>query len=642
MSETSDYSSSQIKVLKGLEGVRWRPAMYIGDTGFKGLHHLVWEIFDNSVDESMAGFAKNIYITIEQDGETVSVEDDGRGIPTDPHPTEKKSALEVAMTVLHAGGKMTSDKNGYVASGGLHGVGASCVNALSDKMVVEVHRNGYLYRQEYSRGNPLTEVKKVRSLEKNEKPTGTKTVWHSDPEIFKEGVALDENEIIRRIRETAFLNRGLRIVFLNKKTTTKQEFKFDGGIGDYILYLIQNKNGVYPDSPIYGKKNQDTIQVEIALSWTHEDDGIILSYANNIYTVDGGTHLSGFKTSLTRTINKLASTNGLLKEKDSPLEGRDIQEGLSAIITIRLPQPQFVGQTKAKLGTVEAEAIVSNLTAEILTDYLEKNPKTLSKIFERAQIAQKARKAAKDAAAALKKKSFLGQSGRIPAKLRDCRSSDLNETELFVVEGDSAAGSASQGRDSEVQAILAIKGKIINAEKNDISDLMKNEEVSNLIIAIGTGIKDSFDISKLKFGKIIIMSDADDDGFHIRTLLLTFFYRFMRPLIEGGHVYIAQPPLYMVEANPPIYCWSEQELENAQSKFANKKDVKRFKGLGEMNDEQLAETTMRKGSRSILQITIDDAVESERVLTTLMGKNIQARKAHITETINNNLIKIES
>jgi DNA gyrase subunit B len=639
---STGYSGSQIKVFKGLQGVRHRPSMYIGDTDKKGLHHLFFEILDNSVDEAMAGHAKNITIVIQPDGETISVEDDGRGIPVDMHPTENKSALEVAMTVLHAGGKMTSDSSGYVASGGLHGVGASCVNALSDLMIVEVHREGYLWKQEYSRGDPKTEVKKVRKLEKTEKPTGTKTTWHADIEIFKAGVKLDEKEILRRIRETAFLNRGLRISFSNLATGTKEEFKFDGGISDYILYLVESKNGIYPDSPIYGFKTIDNTQVEISLSWTGEDDSLLMSYANNIYTMDGGTHLSGFKTSLTRTVNKYAFSNNILKEKDEPLEGKDIQEGLTAIVSIKLPQPQFVGQTKAKLGTVEAESIVGTLTNEILVEYFERNPKFFSRIVERAVIAQKARKAAKDAAAALKKKSFLGQAGRIPDKLSDCRSSDNTITELFIVEGDSAAGSAKQGRDSEVQAILAIKGKIINAEKNDLADLLKNEEVKNLINSIGTGIQDSFDIEKLKFGKIIIMSDADEDGYHIRTLILTFFYRFMRPLVEHGCVYIAQPPLYMIDCNPPIYCWDNDQLQSHLNTLGKKYDVKRFKGLGEMNDEQLAETTMQKGSRTIIKVKINDAIESEKMLSVLMGKNIAARKQHITENVNNSLVNIEA
>lgn len=638
-----NYGSKQIKVLKGLEGVRWRPSMYIGDTDKKGLHHLVWEITDNSVDEAMAGYAKSIFITIAKDGETVTIEDDGRGIPVDMHPTEGKSALEVAMTVLHAGGKMSSDENGgYAISGGLHGVGASCVNALSDSMTVEVHRDGYLWKQEYSRGEVLTPVNKIRKLEKSEKQTGTKTTWHADIQIFKNGVKIDENEIIRRLRETCFLNKGLRILFKNEATGTSLDFKFDGGISDYVLYLIENKNGIYPDYPVYGQKKLEGMIVEFALSWTDEDDGLMFSYANNIYTTDGGTHLSGFKTSLTRTINKLAYANNLLKEKDASLEGRDIQEGLNAVLTVRLPQPQFVGQTKAKLGTIEAESVVSTVTADILTDYFERNPKTLSKIVDRALLAQRARKAAKDAASALKKKSFLGNSGRIPGKLRDCRSSDNSVTELFIVEGDSAAGSATGGRDSEVQAILSSKGKIINAEKSEISDLMKNEEIINLMICVGTGIKENFDITKLKYGKIIIMSDSDDDGYHIRTLLLTFFYRFMKPLIELGHLYIAQAPLYLIEKKgDPVYCWTQNELQENLSKLGGNHDVKRFKGLGEMDAEQLSETTMVKGKRRLLKVTMNDAIEAERVLSVLMGKNVQTRREHIIKNVNNDIVKIK-
>jgi len=639
---TNAYTGAKIQVLKGLEAVRHRPAMYIGDKEKKGLHHLIWEILDNSVDEAMAGFAKNINIVIEKDGETISVEDDGRGIPVDMHPTEHKSSLEVAMTVLHAGGKMTSDSSGYVASGGLHGVGASCVNALSDKMTVEVWRDGHLWKQEYSRGEPLAKVSKVCKLDKHDKQNGTKSTWHADGQIFKHSVKLDESEILRRLRETAFLNRGLKISFNNLATGTKLDFKFDGGIGDYVLYLVQGKNGIYPDAPIYGQKTLDGMQVEVALSWTDEDDSLIFSYANNIHTVDGGTHLSGFKTSLTRTINKIGYSSGNLKEKDESLEGRDIQEGLTAIVSIRLPQPQFVGQTKAKLGTVEAEAIVSTVTADVLTDFLERNPKSLERIVERAQLSQRARKAAKDAASALKKKSFLGSSGRIPGKLRDCRSGDVTINELFIVEGDSAAGSASGGRDSEVQAILSNKGKIINAEKCTINDLFKNDEIINLMLCIGTGVRDQFDLSKLKYGKIIIMSDADDDGYHIRTLLLTFFYRFMRPLVEHGHVYVAQAPLYMIDRkNDPVYCWTDKELQESLSTIGAKHDVKRFKGLGEMDAEQLAETTMRKGKRRLLQVTMEDAAEAERLLTVLMGKNVALRRQHITENVNNSAVNVE-
>lgn len=641
--ENLGYDGSTIKVFKGLSAVRHRPSMYIGDTDKKGLHHLVWEILDNSVDEAMAGYAKNISIVIEPDGETISIEDDGRGIPVDMHPTENKSSLEVAMTVLHAGGKMTSDSGGYVASGGLHGVGASCVNALSDNMTVEVCRDGHLYRQEYSCGIPKYEVRKVRKLEKGEKSQGTKSTWHADISIFKAGVKLDESVILVRLRETAFLNRGLRIIFENKVTGTKEEFKFDGGIGDFVLYMMQNKNGIYPEAPIYGQKTLDSTQVEIALSWSDDDDSVLLSYANNIHTIDGGTHLAGFKTSLTRTINKLAYASELLKEKDEGLEGRDIQEGLTSIVSIRLSQPQFVGQTKAKLGTVEAEAIVSAVTADIVSDFFERNPKILSKVVDRALLAQRARKAAKDAAAALKKKSFLGSSGRIPGKLRDCRSGDVSINELFIVEGDSAAGSATGGRDSETQAILSNKGKIINAEKSNVNDLFKNDEIINIMLCVGTGVRDQFDLSKLKYGKIIVMSDADDDGHHIRTLLLTFFYRFMRPLVEHGHLYIAQAPLYMIDKpKDPIYCWSDKELAESLNKVGNKYDVKRFKGLGEMDAEQLAETTMRKGKRRLLQVTMNEAAEAERLLTVLMGKNVQLRKQHITNNVNNKLVEIEN
>lgn len=638
--DSMGYSGGNIQVLKGLEAVRHRPAMYIGDTDKKGLHHLVWEILDNSVDEAMAGHASEIEVILQADGETMSVSDNGRGIPVDMHPTEKKSSLEIVMTVLHAGGKMSSDASGYIASGGLHGVGASCVNALSDKMRVEVQREGGLWVQEYERGIPKDKVKMVRKLERGERKTGTKSIWHADEQIFKRGVKIDDKEIVRRLRETAFLNRGLKIVFKNEMTGLVQEFKYDGGISDYVLYLIEHKNGIYPDAPIYGNKTTDNIQVEIALAWTDDDEDLIFSYANNIHTVDGGTHLEGFKKALTRTVNKFARSAEILKEKDDNLDGRDILEGLTAIVSIRLPQPQFVGQTKAKLGTVEANGAVDGATSDLLSEYFDRNPKVLSKIVDRALLAQRARKAAKDASAALKKKAFLG-GGRIPGKLTDCMFDDPVMTELFVVEGDSAAGSAVGGRDNLTQAILSSKGKIINAEKSDVADLMKNEEVLNLMICIGTGVKDQFDMLKLKYHKIIIMSDADDDGYHIRTLLLTFFYRFMRPLVEHGHVYIAQAPLYMIERkSDPIYCWSDAELKEQLAATGGKFGVKRFKGLGEMDAEQLAETTMRKGKRRLIQISMEDAAEAERILTVLMGKNVQLRKQHITENVNNRLVAV--
>lgn len=641
---TQEYDGSQIQVLKGLQAVRKRPAMYIGDTDKKGLHHLIWEILDNSIDEAMAGHAKSVTVTLHEDGETVSVEDDGRGIPVDIHPTEKISSLQVAMTVLHAGGKMTSTASGYMASGGLHGVGASCVNALSDSMTVEVHRDGHLYRQEYSKGDPLTKVEKVRKLNKEEKQTGTKSTWHPDDTIFKYGIKIDEKEINKKLKETAYLNRGLKLIFTNQVTNTTVEYQHHNGISDYVLYLVENKNGIFPDSPIYGLRKLDPIQVEIAIAWTDDDDDRLFSYANNIPTHEGGRHVDGFKSSLTRTLNTLArATNPpLLKEKDDNLDGKDYQEGMSAIISVRLPQPEFVGQTKGRLATLEAEKAVSTATNEILIDFFDHNPKILVKVIEKAQLAQRARRAAKDASAALKKKSILG-GGKIPGKLSDCRSSDLALNEIFIVEGDSAAGSAVDGRNSDTQAILSLKGKIINAEKSDIADMMKNEEVLNLMISIGTGIKDNFDINKLNYGKVIIMSDADDDGYHIRTLLLCFFYRFMKPLVEKGHIYVAQAPLYMIERKvDPIYCWNDAELKHGLETVGGKSKIKRFKGLGEMNSEQLAFTTMEKGTRHLLQVSMDDAVEAERILTVLMGKNVQARKQHITNNVNNALVAVAS
>lgn len=1003
--------------------VRARPAMYVGDTGKKGLHHLMWEILDNSIDEAMAGHCDEIEIRIHKDGETITVEDNGRGIPVDIHPTEGKSSLEVVMTVLHAGGKMSSDGNsGYMVSGGLHGVGASCVNALSDYMKVEVNRDGYLWVQEYSAGIPKAEVKQFRKLEKSEKSSGTKSTWHPDKTIFKSGISVDEKDILRRLEETAYLNAGLKLEFINESTGTKKIFKFSGGIKDYVRSLIESKSGAYPDEPIFILGKEDTTQVELALAWTSDDDENILGYANNIHTADGGTHITGFKNALTRTVNKLARSENLLKEKDDNLDGKDILEGLTAIVSVKLPQPQFVGQTKAKLGTLEVESHVSTFLTDSLTKHFLQNSKDFSKIVERAVIAQRARKAARDAANALKKKSFLGSSGRIPEKLRDCRSSDILHNELFIVEGSSAAGcfsektevaladgrnlsfkdlveeykkgiknfcytiredgtvgfaeiknpritkktkemvnvildngeiihctpdhkfmlitgeykqakdlvysdslmplyrkyssskddaikhsnitklegcemiwdpsikkwkyshiladefnlnaliyvdfypshrhhidfnkknnnptnikklspekhrklhqkmiklaqeawvefyktnkeyrennnrilkkandvywsnpeniktasektlkfykknperkiqlselakeqwtnidlkkwrakktseqwtgefrksrkiavdksqynscvasmkeyirtngivpsrsrkspiiiknynlyqifnrfsikffggdrfaaldaiihhnhfvikiekaeyteainvydleieethnfalasgvfvhnSAVSGRDSEYQAVLSIKGKIINAEKSDIATLLKNNEVSDIILAVGTGIKDQFDISKLNYGKIIIMADVDSDGKHILTLLTSLFYKTMRPIIEQGRLYAAIAPLYKVtQGKNVVFCWNDKELEPYLGK---NNSITRFKGLGEMNADELGDTTMSKGTRKLVQFDSTNVLESERIFNVLMGTDVSIRKDHIMKNIN--------
>jgi len=642
MNKKPDYDASQIVVLKGLDAVRYNPGMYVGDSDKKGLHHLVWEIIDNSIDEAMAGHCDEIKITVEADGETVSVEDNGRGIPVDMHPTEKKSALEVVLTVLHAGGKFGgASSSGYEASGGLHGVGASCVNALSDKLIAEVHVDGYLHRQEYSQGKPQTKVIKVRALERKDKQHGTKITWHADKEIFKNGVRLDDNVLLRRLREMSFLNRGLKIVYSNASTGLEETFRYTGGLVDYIKYLSEGKQGLYPTEPIYGEAKSPLqtrtgeCQVQLALTYAEEDDENILAFTNNINQPDGGTHVSGFKTALTRVINSLARNGKLLKDTAPNLTGEDIREGLTAIVSIRFPRPEFAGQNKVKLTSVEAESVVTTLAHSLLTSYFDKNAAILKKIVDRALLAAEARAAAKKQSELVKRKGFLGKSNRMPGKLYDCNSEKQELSELFIVEGDSAAGSAKDGRDPEFQAILPIRGKIINAEKKDIASLLKNKEIQSLIIAIGTGIKDDFELDKLRYNKIVVMADADDDGCHISTLLLTFFYRYMRQLLLDGHIYLAQPPLFCVEQGKNrTYCWTETEMQAEVKKVSGKTKVVRFKGLGEMDAEQLAETTMNCESRRLIQLQMQDPGESERIVSVLMGSNVQLRKDHITNQVN--------
>lgn len=633
------YSAESIKVLKGLQAVRVRPAMYIGDTGKKGLHHLIWEILDNSVDEAMAGHCTEINITVAKDGETISVEDNGRGIPVAIHIGEGKSSLEVVMTVLHAGGKF--DNEGYAAAGGLHGVGASCVNALSDHFKAEVWRDGGYYTQEYTRGEPLAKVKKVKDLEKKDKQHGTKITFHADSQIFKDSIKFDEQLILKRLREVSFLNKGLTINFFSESTGTKEKLVASGGIADYIKYLTEARTSPYPVQPIYIEKTvsltsrEGICKVEVSFNYSSEDDETVLGFANNINTVDGGTHVSGFKTALTRVVNQFARSSGQLKEKDNNLSGDDVREGLTAIVSVRFPQPEFVGQTKAKLGTVEIDGLVSSVTQELLTLYFDKNAAVVKKIVERAITAQEARDAAKKAANLIRRKTFLGNNGRLPGKLSDCDSNKREATELFIVEGASASGSAKGGRDPITQAILPIRGKIINAEKTDLSQLLKNNEIQSIILALGAGFKDDFNIDNLRYSKIIIMCDADDDGSHIATLLLTFFYRYMKQLVLDGHIYLAQPPLFRVDnGKERIYCFDEKEQAEAFKKLGPKSQIIRFKGLGEMDAKELKETTMQKDKRRLIQLTVSDLGESERILSILMGSNAQSRKDHIVNQVN--------
>jgi DNA gyrase subunit B len=693
----NQYNEDSIQILESQEAVRTRPAMYIGDTGKKGLHHLVWEILDNSVDENMAGHCSKINVIVSADNKTLTIIDNGRGIPTavkqeDP---KKRSTLEIVLTELHAGGKFGDDGSGYEAAGGLHGVGASCVNFLSLNLTAEVSRDKKLYQLNFKRGIPVEPVKEIGTSTS----TGTKIVFTPDFNIFgqfavedafrehliddfevdevfaecsgkwrkalingevngsvffdifkstkiseqsldiiyriwhkrsNDNIHFDEAILLRRLRETAYLNGGLKIVYDNKYTGNKEEFYFEGGIADYVSYLASTKTGIFPSKPFFFDNKSGKVNVQVAFQYAEEDDESIYTYANNISTADGGTHLSGFKTSITRVVNQFARSSGVLKEKEPNLTGEDIREGIVAIISVRLPQPQFEGQTKGKLGSQEVEGVVNRLFSEAITEYFEKNPTIVKSIAERALRAAKARAAAKRASESIKRQGFLGRSGSLPGKLADCNSEDATTTELYIVEGDSAAGSCKGGREPEYQAVMPIRGKIINPEKNDYAKLMQNEEVAAIISALGTGIRDDFNIADLRYGKIIIMTDADDDGAHIAALLMTFFYRFMRPLITEGHLYIAKPPLYRVNVkNQKFYIHTDAELEGYRKKYGDKIEVTRFKGLGEMDADELGTTTMEIGKRQIIKVNIDDLDEASRILSVLMGSNVAPRKEHI-------------
>ena len=633
-----------IQVLKGLEAVRLRPGMYIGGTDKKALHHILWEVFDNSVDEHMAKdengqpYCSQITVTIEQDGETIMVSDNGRGIPVTVHSeyvNEGITQLELALTKLHAGGKFTHD----TATGGLHGVGVSCVNAVSDSFKAIVYRDGGQFEQTFSRGIPTSKTTRTG----DSKQHGTTIIYHPDVEIFNDTIKYDEEIIIGRLRESAMLNGGLCIKFINKATGRKETFLFQSGIADYVKYLASNTNGLYPSEPISGTgkyKHQQTgkiVEVSFAMQYGEDDAETIKVYANNIFNPDGGTHLSGFKTCLTRIINQYARSSGALKEKSSNLSGDDIREGIICVISVRIPQPQFESQTKVKLVSSEAESAVNTVVSEYLVDFFDKNPAIISQIVRRAVTAQEAREAAKKTQEMIKRKSVLGKSYRLPGKLSDCNSEDKSRTELFLVEGDSAAGPAVNGRDSEYQAVLPLRGKIINAEKHDLSSLLKNTEIQDLISAIGTGIQigsedSDFDISKLRYDKIIVLTDADVDGAHISTLILAFFYRLMPELINQGHVYLAKPPLYRVKAGKEMnYAYTIEERDALVAKAKSKTEITRFKGLGEMNFDELRDTTMDVKTRRLIKVEVHDKFEADNMLSVLMGNNIAARKEHIVE-----------
>ncbi|NLL99745.1 MAG: DNA topoisomerase (ATP-hydrolyzing) subunit B [Tepidanaerobacter sp.] len=617
------YDENEIEVLEGIEHVRLRPSMYIGSTDSRGLHHLVYEVVDNSIDEAMAGYCKNIEVTINKDN-SITVIDDGRGIPVKTHPKIGKSALEVALTMLHAGGKFHG--GGYKVSGGLHGVGVSVVNALSRWMEVEVKRDGGIFYQKYKRGKPVSEVKRIGDAV----DTGTKITFLPDNEVF-EDITFSSDILTKRLREQAFLNKGIRIKLNDERTGESSLFHYEGGIVSFVEYLNRNK-GVLHDNPIYMSGKRDNMEVEVALQYNDTYIEKVLSFANNINTEEGGTHLVGFRTALTRTFNDYIRKMNLLKESDPNLAGEDVREGLTAVISVKLENPQFEGQTKTKLGNSEMRGLVDSIVGEGLSRFLEENPSTARAIAEKAISASRAREAARKARELTRRKNVLERS-TLPGKLADCSERDPRLCELFLVEGDSAGGSAKQGRDPRIQAILPLKGKILNVEKARMDKILNSEEIRAIITAIGTGIGEEFDMEKLRYHKIILMADADVDGAHIRTLLLTFFYRYMQPLIEAGKVYIAQPPLYrVVLGKKDYYAYDDDELTKIINGLGDRRDkaeVKRFKGLGEMVAEQLWETTMNPENRTILRVSLEDAVKADEIFTILMGDKVEPRREFI-------------
>ncbi|MFQ6002309.1 MAG: DNA topoisomerase (ATP-hydrolyzing) subunit B [Candidatus Zixiibacteriota bacterium] len=617
------YDATTIQVLKGLDAVRRRPAMYIGDTGAKGLHHLVYEVVDNSIDEAMVGFCDSIKVKIGEDN-SVTVEDNGRGIPVDMHPTQKKPAVEVVMTMLHAGGKF--DHRTYKVSGGLHGVGVSVVNALSEWCEVEVARDGKKYFQRYERGNPVAPLKQIGKA----RHSGTKTTFKPDSQIFKK-IKFNFDVLSGRMRELVFLNKGLKIEIEEQKSGKSHLFKYKGGIVSFVDYLNENKQPIHR-RPLYFQKQKEGVDVEIALQYNDSYVENIFSYVNNINTIEGGTHLVGFKAALTRTINNYAQKNNLLKNEGTSLEGEDVREGLTAILSVKVPDPQFEGQTKTKLGNSEVKGIVESILGESLTEFFEENPPIAKKIAEKSISAARAREAARKARELTRRKSAL-ESSTLPGKLADCSLDDPSLCEIYIVEGDSAGGSAKQGRDRKFQAILPIKGKILNVEKARLDKVLSNEEIRTIITALGTNVRDEFDINKARYHKVIIMTDADVDGSHIRTLILTFLYRHMKELIEQGYVYIAQPPLYRVKkGKTELYAYSDEERDRHIERLGNTGVlIQRYKGLGEMNPEQLWRTTMDPETRTLLQVTLEDGAEADHIFTILMGDQVEPRRKFIEE-----------
>ncbi|WP_424015293.1 DNA topoisomerase (ATP-hydrolyzing) subunit B [Halorubrum xinjiangense] len=628
MSEQSEYGAGQIQVLEGLQAVRKRPAMYIGSTDGRGLHHLVYEVVDNSIDEALAGHCEEIEVRIHDDG-SVSVSDDGRGIPVDTHEEYDRPALEVILTVLHAGGKF--DSKSYQVSGGLHGVGVSVVNALSQRLEVEVKRDGGVFRHRFAQGEPAEDgFERVRDMDADES-TGTEIRFWPDEEIF-ETTEFQTSTLANRLRELAFLNSGVEIRLVDDRDGTEETFKYDGGIREFVAYLNETRSPIH-EEVIYFEDETDGVHVEVAMQATEELQGSVHAFANNINTREGGTHLTGFKTALTRTVNDYANEHGLVDDLDANLKGEDVREGLTAVVSVKHPDPQFEGQTKTKLGNSEVRGVVESATHEKLGTFFEENPDTAEKVVHKAAEAARARKAAKKAEELTRRKSAL-ESTALPGKLADCQTRDPTEAELFVVEGDSAGGSAKQGRNRENQAILPLKGKILNVEKHRLDRILENDEIRALITAIGAGIGEEFDIDDVRYNKIILMTDADVDGAHIRTLLLTLLYRHMKPLLEAGYVYAAQPPLYRVRYRGETYdAMTEEERDRIVEEKCdgNPTQVQRFKGLGEMNPDQLWDTTMDPENRRLKRINIDDAAAADRMFNVLMGDAVEPRKQFIKE-----------
>ena len=620
------YDASDIQVLEGLDPVRKRPGMYIGSTGPRGLHHLVYEVVDNSIDEALAGICDHIIIKIDKNG-YVEISDNGSGIPVAIHPQTGKSTVETVLTILHAGGKFNN--SAYKVSGGLHGVGVSVVNALSNKLVATVKRDGKIYRQEFSKGIKKSELEVIGETKKED--TGTSVYFEPDDTIF-ETVEFSDEVLSKRFREMAFLNKGIKIEFIDERKDLNEIYHYEGGIKSFVEFINKKKKPIH-DEIIYIDEIREETAVEIAIQYTDSYSEVVLSFANNINTEEGGSHLSGFRSALTRTLNDYGRKNNIIKEKEENLSGEDVREGISAVISVKLPDPQFEGQTKGKLGNSETRGIVDSVLSEDLAVFLEENPKVGKQILDKALSARRAREAARKARDLTRKKNNL-ESMTLPGKLKDCQNDDPGKNEIFLVEGNSAGGSATDGRDSAYQAILPLRGKIMNVEKARLDKMLNSSEIRAMITAFGTGIGEEFDISKLRYDKIIIMTDADVDGAHIMTLLLTFFFRYMKPLIEEGHVYVAQAPLYGIEKGTKIlrYCHNEKELRLALKEYSDAKiNIKRYKGLGEMNPEQLWETTMNPDNRLLLKVNIDDLSEADDTFSILMGTEVEPRRDFITE-----------